>query len=34
VEVPDAETAIKVTIEQFKIADSETQKRLVARRIN
>jgi hypothetical protein len=33
VEAPDAETAIKIAIEQFEISDPERQRRLIARRI-
>jgi len=33
VEAPDAETAIKVAIEQFGITDTQQQKRLVAQPI-
>jgi hypothetical protein len=32
VEAPDAETAIKVAIEQFQITNPEQQRRLIARR--
>ena len=32
VEAPDAETAIKVAVEKFKIANPEQQKRLMAQR--
>ena len=33
VEVPDAEPAIRVAIEQFEIDDPHRQRRLVARRV-
>ena len=33
VEVPDAETAIRIAIEQFEIDDPHRQRRLVARRM-
>jgi 1,2-phenylacetyl-CoA epoxidase PaaB subunit len=33
VQAPDAETAIQVAIEKYKITDPEKQKRLVAQRL-